>query len=174
MNDDGPMNEGDASTDDLCEEVQAILDANLYLTLGTADADGHPWAAPVYFATADNVTFYWVSAPDALHSRNIAERQQVSLLVFDSQVPPYSGRAVYMTATAVELAGAELVRGVSVYPGHPARGASEVSVEEVSPPAPYRMYRATVTEHSVLCPREPGQPCPRHGSSVDHRTTVTM
>ncbi len=166
-------------SDDLAEEVRAILDANLYVTVGTADAEGRPWAAPVYFATADNVNLYWVSAPDARHSRNIAERAQVSLVVFDSQVPAYSGRAVYMVATATELSGtemsgAELDRGVSIYPGHSARGAGRVTAADVSPPAAYRMYRATVSEHSVLCPRETGQPCVRHGSAVDHRAIVTL
>jgi len=160
--------------DDLAAEVRSILDANLYVTLGTADAEGRPWAAPVYFATADDIDLYWVSAPDAKHSRNIAERPQVSLVVFDSQVPAYSGRAVYMVATAVELAGIELERGVSVYPGSPTRGASPVTLQDVTAPAGYRMYRATVSEHSVLCPRETGRPCTRHGSAVDHRAIVTM
>lgn len=159
---------------DLAAEVHAILDANLYVTLGTADADGRPWAAPVYFATADGADFYWVSSPDAKHSRNIAERPEVSLLVFDSQVPTYSGRAVYMVATAVELSGPELNLGLSIYPGHPARGASAVAAGDVSPPAEYRMYRATVSEHSVLCPREEGRSCDTHGSAVDHRTAVTL
>jgi hypothetical protein len=165
---------GNPGNEDLVAELRAILHANLYVTLGTADADGRPWASPVYFATADNIDFYWVSSPDARHSRNIAERPQVSLVVFDSQVPTYSGRAVYMAATALEVTGAELDRGVSLYPGDPARGASRLTAADVSPPAAYRMYRATVFEHSVLCPRETGRPCARHGSAVDHRAIVTV
>jgi hypothetical protein len=35
---------------DLNAVARAILDANLYMTLGTADADGRPWASPVFFA----------------------------------------------------------------------------------------------------------------------------
>jgi len=34
--------------DDLAAHALAIIDANLYLTLGTIDPDGHPWASPVY------------------------------------------------------------------------------------------------------------------------------
>jgi nitroimidazol reductase NimA-like FMN-containing flavoprotein (pyridoxamine 5'-phosphate oxidase superfamily) len=161
-------------SDDLAAEVTSILDANLYVTVGTADAEGLPWVAPVYFATADNINLYWVSAPHATHSRNIAERPDVSLVVFDSQVPPYTGRAVYLRATALELSGSELERGVSIYPGHPSRGADAVTTADVSPPAAYRMYRATVSEHSILCPRDQGQPCARHGSAVDHRATVML
>ena len=38
--------------DDLAAHARAIIDANLYLTLGTTDADGRPWTSPVYFAPA--------------------------------------------------------------------------------------------------------------------------
>ena len=33
--------------------ARTIIDANLYMTLGTADETGRPWASPVYFARAD-------------------------------------------------------------------------------------------------------------------------
>ena len=32
--------------------VQAIIDANPYMTLATADEHGSPWVSPVWFATA--------------------------------------------------------------------------------------------------------------------------
>ena len=57
---------------DLDAHARTLVDANLYVTLGTADADGSPWVSPVYFATADYADYYWVSAEDAAHSRNIA------------------------------------------------------------------------------------------------------
>jgi hypothetical protein len=37
---------------DLDAVARAILDTNNYMTLGTADADGHPWVSPVFFAAA--------------------------------------------------------------------------------------------------------------------------
>jgi nitroimidazol reductase NimA-like FMN-containing flavoprotein (pyridoxamine 5'-phosphate oxidase superfamily) len=80
--------------DDLAAHARAIIDANLYLTLGTADPDGHPWTSPVCYASAGDREFYWVSAPDAQHSRNLAERPQVSMVIFDSTVPAYHGRGV--------------------------------------------------------------------------------
>ncbi|HEY3002866.1 MAG TPA: pyridoxamine 5'-phosphate oxidase family protein, partial [Kribbellaceae bacterium] len=98
--------------DDLDAHARALIDANLYVTLGTADADGTPWVSPVYFATADYAEFYWTSADDAAHSRNIARRPQVSMVIFDSQVPTYHGRAVYLSATATELTGRDLDRGL--------------------------------------------------------------
>lgn len=158
---------------DLAAVARAILDDNLYLTLGTADQDGRPWVSPVFYAHAGYAEFYWISSPDATHSRNLARRPEVSIVVFDSRVPAYSGQAVYMSAVAEELTGPGLDRGLEVYPGPPERGASTVTLDQVSPPARYRLYRATVSEHSVLCPRDTGQPCAPHGLAVDHRTGVT-
>ena len=95
------VGKGSAMTnDELAAHARAIIDANLYLTLGTVDADGHPWTTPVYFAPAGDREFIWVSATDARHSRHIAERPRVSLVIFDSTVAPYHGRAVYAVGEA--------------------------------------------------------------------------
>ena len=160
--------------EDLDAHARSLIDANRYITLGTADGDGTPWVSPVYFATADYAAFYWMSAIDADHSRNIAIRPQVSMVIFDSQVPPYHGRAVYLAATATEVAGEEdLVKGLEVYPGSPSREAMTFELDDVIAPSRYRLYLANVTEAFVLCPREPRQPCPVHSLLGDHRTPVT-
>ena len=43
------------------EAARAIVDANSYMTLATADADGAPWASPVWFAHEQYETFLWMS-----------------------------------------------------------------------------------------------------------------
>jgi nitroimidazol reductase NimA-like FMN-containing flavoprotein (pyridoxamine 5'-phosphate oxidase superfamily) len=158
--------------DDLDAQARALIDANLYMTLGTADAAGRPWVSPVYFAADGYAEFYWVSACDAAHSRNIALRPQVSMVIFDSQVPTYHGRAVYLSAAAAELTGRDVDRGIGIYPGPVTRGATKVAPDDVTAPSPYRLYRATVTEAFVLCPREARQPCQLHSIDADHRTPV--
>ena len=158
--------------DDLDAHARAIIDANLYVTLGTADAEGIPWVSPVYFATADYAEYYWVSSTEARHSHNIAGRPEVSMVIFDSQVPTYHGRAVYLSATAVEVDGRDLERGIEIYPGPATRGATEVTLDDLTAPSAYRLYRATVTEAFVLCPREPRQACPLHSIAADHRSPV--
>ena len=60
------------------ETVPRLLAANKYMVLATADADGVPWATPVYFAPRDESRLYWVSSPDSRHSRNIAVRATVT------------------------------------------------------------------------------------------------
>ncbi|MFD8418565.1 pyridoxamine 5'-phosphate oxidase family protein [Streptomyces sp. NPDC059466] len=156
----------------LTAHARAIIDANLYLILGTADRDGHPWTSPVYFAPGGDREFYWLSAPDAQHSRHLAGRPQVSIVIFDSTVAPYHGRAVYAVGEARELSGRDVDRALEVYPRPDDGGVTSFTRQEVTEPAPYRLYRATVSDLWVLCPREPGQPCPLHGLGKDHRVRV--
>ena len=61
--------------------ARAIVDANSYLTLGTADAEGLPWASPVWYAPASYREFFWVSKPGARHSQNIAVRPEVGIVI---------------------------------------------------------------------------------------------
>ncbi|GAA4461948.1 pyridoxamine 5'-phosphate oxidase family protein [Phytohabitans houttuyneae] len=162
------------TADHLATHARDLLAANRYLTLGTVDPDGRPWTTPVYFASAGLREFYWTSQTDALHSRNLAERPQVSLVVFDSTVLPFHGRAVYATATASELAGEELDRGLRAYPARGDRNAVALTRDDVTGPSPYRLYRATATDVWVLCPRPPRQPCPLHAIDRDHRARVDL
>jgi nitroimidazol reductase NimA-like FMN-containing flavoprotein (pyridoxamine 5'-phosphate oxidase superfamily) len=145
--------------------AREILDANVYMTLGTADESGRPWVSPVYYASVDYTRFHWVSSPEATHSRNLAARPEVSIVIFDSRVPIGEGQAVYIAGTAEELTGAELERGIEVFSevsqGH---GAKPWTAADVLQPAPHRLYRAIASEHSMLDPTVSG---------VDRRTVVT-
>ena len=160
---------------DLGAIAGGIIDANFYMVLGTADEGGQPWVSPVYFVADRYTEFYWVSSPDVTHSRNLAVRSQLSIVIFDSQVHPGSGQAVYMTAVAEQLAGENLEPGLDIYSrGAVARSARAWEPKEVRPPALYRLYRATVSQHFILCPRTPGQACTVHGRAFDHRTEVSL
>ena len=135
--------------------VQAVLAANRYMTLGTADEHGHPWVTPVWFAREGYREFVWVSSPQARHSRNLAAQPQTSIVVFDSQVPVGSAQALYMVAVAQELTGAERERGMEVFNREgEAQGLRAWTLADVSAPAKHRLYRATVTEHWVLGPHD--------------------
>src|SRR5918993_6050987 len=151
---------------DLGMIARTILDSILYMVLGTADNSGNPWVSPVYFASKSYREFYWMSSPDVTHSRNILVRPQISIAVFDSQVPVGKGQAVYMSAVAEELAGDDLERGLRIYNGRfqdPAEHRVRIIAPgDVQAPALYRLYRAVAQEHWVLDPA--GHP--------DHRTSV--
>jgi len=160
----------------LAAAARGIIDANVYLTLGTTCRDGHPWVSPLYYAASRYREFYWASGPDAVHSGNIARRPQVSLVIFDSAQSPYTGRAVYLTGVAEEVTDQPgLDRGLAVYPRPAERDQPPMAAADLLPPAAYRLYRATISQSWVPCPRDhPDRPCAVHGRAVDHRILVTL
>jgi hypothetical protein len=95
---------------DLDDVARAIIDDNRYMVLGTADEGGRPWVSPVYYAPFTYSELHWVSSPEAQHSRNLAARSELSIVVFDSQAPVGEGQGVYMSAVAEQLTGADLER----------------------------------------------------------------
>lgn len=132
--------------------AKAIVDANSYMTLGTADAEGVPWASPVWFAAASYREYFWVSKPGARHSQNIAVRPEVGIVIFDSTVPINTGQAVYLDALAEQVTDdAELARGMAAFSERSLeQGAGVWTPEDVGRSARLRLYRARASEQFVL------------------------
>lgn len=109
-----------------------------------------------------------MSSPDVTHSRNIVVHPQISIVIFDSQIPVGMGQAVYMSALAEELTAVHLARGVEIYNRRfqdPAEhGVHTIKLDDVRSPALYRLYRATALEHWIL----------DRNTRPDHRIAVTL
>lgn len=132
--------------------AESIVDANQFMTLATADAGGAPWASPVWFAPVEYREFYWVSKPEAQHSRNVSVRPQLAVVIYDSHRTG-GWNAVYMSAVAEELddvdAGIEIFSRRSVE-----HGFGPWTRDDVTPPARHRLYRAMAAERFVLDPHD--------------------
>ncbi|MGH2680192.1 MAG: pyridoxamine 5'-phosphate oxidase family protein [Actinomycetota bacterium] len=138
--------------DDLGAVARSIIDSNRFMTLATADADGVPWASPVWYAPVEYREFLWVSKPEARHSRNLATRPELAIVIFDSHEPG-GWKALYMTAVAEELADVD--EGIQIFSRHgEAQGLRAWTRADVLSPARHRLYRATVSEHFVLDPHD--------------------
>ena len=140
------------ANDDIARE---ILGARSYVVLATVD--GVPWASPVWFAMEDYPELYWVSHPGARHSRNIAVRPSIAMVVFDSTVSPGTGQGVYMTATAEQLTEPGAIeRGLAIFSRESVReGAGKFGLDQVTGEARLRLYRASVHEYWILDPDRP-------------------
>jgi uncharacterized protein YhbP (UPF0306 family) len=151
----------------MIELARQIVDTNQYLTLATADGTGRPWASPVWYAHEDYAGFLWVSRPDTRHSRNIAARPEISMVIFDSTVAPAQAQGIYLDANAEELHGAERDRAIEVYSARSvARGLPAWGPGEVTAPAERRLYRAIVAGGSLLAEGDrlmPAYPPPSPG-----------
>ncbi|MGP3962153.1 pyridoxamine 5'-phosphate oxidase family protein [Nonomuraea sp. 3N208] len=152
------------------EMARTLIDTTRYMALGTVDPDGRPRVSPVYYAPDGYHDLYWISTPEAQHSRNIAERPEVSMVIFDSTAPIGTAQAVYLLATAERLPDDEFERHVD----HACRARfPEQQVfprEQLQGSAPLRLYRAHVTEHSVHVRGSD----PVHGKGIDSRLVVDL
>jgi dihydrofolate reductase len=82
-----------------------------------------------------------VSDPEARHSRNIAARPQVAIVIFDSNEAG-GWKAVYISATAGEVTGADVERGIELFNRKSVvRGLREWTAEDVRAPAKHRLSR---------------------------------
>jgi nitroimidazol reductase NimA-like FMN-containing flavoprotein (pyridoxamine 5'-phosphate oxidase superfamily) len=149
----------------LDRRAAAVIEANKYMVLGTVGADGSPWVTPVYFTPDGHDAFYWVSSPDALHSRNLAERPDVSIAIFDSSVPIGGASAVYFRARAGQVPDDELEQCTALYASrYPELRA--YTVDELHDDI--RLYRARPTAHWVLVTGGD----PQYGTGIDSRRPV--
>jgi nitroimidazol reductase NimA-like FMN-containing flavoprotein (pyridoxamine 5'-phosphate oxidase superfamily) len=138
------------------EHARALIDALAYMTLATADEEGRPWASPVWFAHRDHREFIWISRPDTRHSRNLAVNPRLAISIYDSTVVPDDAAVVYIEAEGAEVADAgkraallEVFSRRSV-----AQGLGPFGEEDVTGPAPHRLYRAQARATFVLGPRD--------------------
>jgi hypothetical protein len=148
---DEPSVAGAAS--DVAAAAAAILAGNRYLVLSTSDREGRPWASPVWFVAEGTDRFLWVSRPGSEHSRNIAARPEVAIIVFDSSVPPGQTSGFYASGLAEEVPPDAVQGAVAAFSeGSVADGLEPWTVEMVSPPSDFRLFQLRVVQASVLMP----------------------
>ena len=133
--------------ENLGDLARHTLASNRFMILGTVDPSGRPRVSPLWFSLVDHRRVYWLSSPDAHQSRNLGERPEVSIVVFDSSAAPHTGQAVYLEATAgrvpdeeLEAACTEAFRGV------------EEALSFTRPTLadePFVLYRAQVTASEI-------------------------
>ena len=149
---------------DLNSVARRVIDANHYMTLGTRDPDGAPRLSPVYYTAARYTDFYWVSSPDAHHSRNVAERPEIRIVIFDSTAVVGAGEAVYLSATARAIRDDEL-EAVCPEAFRTTAGARPFAPDELRGESPLRLYVAAATACEVHVPGRD----PVHGRGIDSR-----
>jgi nitroimidazol reductase NimA-like FMN-containing flavoprotein (pyridoxamine 5'-phosphate oxidase superfamily) len=153
---------------DLRDLARTTLANNRFMVLGTVDPSGRSRVSPVWFSLVDHRVVYWLSSPDAQHSRNIEERPAVTIVVFDSSADPHTGQAVYLEAIAGQVPDEELAVACS-------EAFREVADDLSYTPEglrdePFVLYQASVTLSEVhVRGRDFGD-----GSGPDQRVRVEL
>lgn len=128
--------------------ARSIVDESRFMALGTADASGMRWVSPVWYVPLSYREYVWVSRPGPRHSRNIAERPQVAIVIYDSHRPG-GWSALYMAAFAQQLEDVDVALEAFNRRSE-AQGLRDWSRAEVVTPGEFRLYRATATAQFVL------------------------
>ena len=131
--------------------ARRVIEGNRYMVLGTVEPDGAPRLSPVYYTPARHTDFYWVSSPEAQHSRNVGERPEVQIVIFDSTAPVGHGQAVYLSAVARAVPADDLERACGEA-FRPSFGGRAFAPAELREPADLRLYAAAATSCEVHVP----------------------
>lgn len=89
--------------DKYIQRAKNIISKILYITIASSTKDGMPWNSPVYSAFDENYNFFWASDQNGQHSKNIAENENVFIVIYDSTVPEGTGEGVYVKAKAHKI-----------------------------------------------------------------------
>lgn len=155
---------------DLVALARHVIDANLYMTLGTTEPDGRPRVSPVYFTHAEYHDFYWVSSPEAQHSANVAARPDVAIVIYDSTAAVGNGKAVYLTASAAQVPDDELPEQCARAFADVGPGAVAFTPAELSTGADLRLYVARASRHELhIRGRDPA-----YGTGIDRRMEIRI
>jgi hypothetical protein len=131
--------------------ARSVLDRTCYAVLATADADGIPWATPVWFAHDGLDRLYWLSWPGSRHSQLIQRRPEIALTVFDTNAVPNEGTAFYATAHARQCPGEQVDDGLRILNRRLlAQGIGEFTRERATGGSRLRLYVAEIAEAWVL------------------------
>lgn len=146
--------------------ARRVIDGNQLHDRGDARPRRRAARPPVYYAPARYTDLYWVSSPDARHSRNLGARPEVRIVIFDPSAPVGQGQAVYLSATAREIGEHEHeLEAACGEAFRPTAGARGFAPDELRGAAPLRLYVAHVGSCEVHVPGSH----PVHGRGVDTR-----
>jgi general stress protein 26 len=125
--------------------AKEIIRNILYITLATTSKEGWPWNSPVYSASDESYTFYWISYKNAQHSKNITENRRVFIVIYNSTVPEGTGVGVYIQAKAYVVTDEEEVQRAVNYLYQRIGGQPPPEkVKELQGDCPRRIYKAVL------------------------------
>lgn len=126
---------------DLSKRAKEIIANINYITIASVTPEGLPWNSPVFSNFDEDYNFYWGTHKDSQKARNIAQNNNVFLVIYDSTVPPGTGEGVYVKAVAEQINDPEEVK--RVFDLLKGRHATEFwDFEAVSETGPIRLYKA--------------------------------
>jgi uncharacterized protein YhbP (UPF0306 family) len=123
-----------------------IIKHNKYMVLATADRDKKPWTAVVFYAYDADYNFYFLSAIDSLHAKNILKNHAVAFAIYDSTQKIGQSEGVQAGGRAYEVGRDDAKRVIGIYakrlfPSSDMPATKRYTPEEYSKPAEFRFFK---------------------------------
>jgi len=130
------------------EMAKAIIKENKYMVIATSDKSGRPWANPVFYAYDDKYDFYFLSAIDSVHAKNIIANFKVSIVIFDSKQKVGSSEAVQIEGSASIVKKENLERVIRIYsenlfPSSKMEHTERYNPKDYDEPSEFRFFKVT-------------------------------
>ena len=91
-----------------------IFESVAYLNLATVTKDNKPWNTAVWYAKDSSYNLYFVSPKETIHARNIENRPECFVTIYESTVPEGEGVGVYIEAEVSKVSKPnEIVKAIS-------------------------------------------------------------
>lgn len=89
--------------------IQNFLKSHIQLALATYG--DHPWIATMFYGVDDDLTIYFLTAPETIHAQGLYKNPQVSAVIADSPQDPNSKKkGIQLYGTASELTEKEEIQ----------------------------------------------------------------
>lgn len=153
------------------EKAKQILEDNIYCVVASSSKEGEPWISPVFYGYDEDYNIYWISDKDAKHSKLIKNNPQVSIAIFNSQLPEGKADCVYIQATVEEINDPEMAeKAIKIRDSRAKVEEFKVkSVGDVTGSGQWRVYKATPYNVSKL-----GKGEQTNGQYVDKRYEIEL
>jgi len=151
----------------LSQAIQILKD-NIYCCLATASKEGMPWNTPVFYSYDHELTVYWASSIESVHSQYLKENSQAFIVIYNSTAAPRTATALYLQGHVETVPDHRLDERVqqhfkrvgedSLFTGNHYRGAS-----------PERLYQFSTQKAWLL-----GEPLDKAGHLIDIRKELSI
>lgn len=99
----------DTSQTEVLSLIKQFLNERYQMTVATYGK--FPWIATVYYSLDDDLKLYFLSDPDTIHCKQIAENSRVAVLIGDSpQLPTSNKKCVQISGLAKQVSGRHKIK----------------------------------------------------------------
>lgn len=97
------------------EKAHTIIKDNNYMSLASSSKEGKPWVVAVFYSCDKDYNFYFLSAVDSKHAKQMLANPNVAFVIFDSGQKIGESDAVEVEGVVSVVGEDEIKKVIEVY-----------------------------------------------------------